>query len=325
MRSQIPDDVAYVDLHCRHVRSSIPKILRFLRKTQPDAVLVTVSHLILALAIFRFALPPRTRLVGRETTLISESIKHYPMPPLWAALFKRFYRKIDTMICQSVAMQKDLVENWNYPVAHTVVINNPIDAALVRAKGTQSISNKPPRSADADDLIRFVAAGRLAPEKGFDLLVQAIAISNNTRIRLTILGEGPLREALTAQVAGLGLQDRVHFLGHVENPFPYFADAHAFILSSRYEGFPNVVLEALACGTPVIATPAPGGTLEILRDFPECVVATAVSAEALGTAIDTWLSRSPAHVDPSPLHRYDVNAICEQYAAVLEESSAVRS
>ena len=100
--------------------------------------------------------------------------------------------------------------------------------------------------------------GRRALEDA-EATVFASGMTAWTCICLTLLGEGPLRPELERLAQQSGVADRVHFVGFQKNPYPFFAQADAFVLSSRYEGFPNVVLEALACGTPVIATPAPGG------------------------------------------------------------------
>ena len=135
------------------------------------------------------------------------------------------------------------------------------------------------------------------------------------RVRLTILGEGPLRACLERLAHTRGVADRVRFAGFQENPYACFARADAFVLSSRFEGFPNVVLEALACSTPVIATPALGGTRKILDDIPQCVVAREVSSHALADAIGEWLEVSGDAVPEDVVVPYRLSTImprCER-------------
>jgi glycosyltransferase involved in cell wall biosynthesis len=162
-----------------------------------------------------------------------------------------------------------------------------------------------------------VAAGRLAAEKGFDLLIEAIALLSDPRIHLTILGEGPLRGELEALARERGVSERVRFAGFQANPYVFFAKASALVMSSRFEPFPNVVLEALACGTPVIATPAPGGILEILEGRPGCAVAHEISARSLADAIAQYRfgdRRGPAEPE---LPEYSATHICAEFAALF--------
>ena len=137
---------------------------------------------------------------------------------------------------------------------------------------------------------------------------------------LEILGEGPLETQLKEQVLRHGLGHCVDFLGFQANPYPYLARADGLLLSSRYEGFPNVVLEALACSTPVIATPAPGGVREILDVIPQCAVADSISAESFRGAIQVWMLGSRQRVPPGAVARYDAAAIVKAYEEVLAEA-----
>jgi glycosyltransferase involved in cell wall biosynthesis len=142
----------------------------------------------------------------------------------------------------------------------------------------------PPEGATS---LRLVSAGRLTYQKGFDMLIDAVARCTRS-VHLTILGEGPLRRELEERARAKGVSDRVRFAGFLKNPYPFFAQSDAFVLSSRYEGFPNVVLEALACGAPVIALPAPGGVREILEPIAGCVIAKQLTTDSLVQAIEQF-------------------------------------
>jgi glycosyltransferase involved in cell wall biosynthesis len=194
-----------------------------------------------------------------------------------------------------------------------MIIHNPVDMESVR-RGAAAPVDDP---VFAKGITVLLAAGRLEHVKGFDLLIEAVALLPGATFMVVILGEGPLEGRLKALVRKLDLEGRIHFAGFQRNPYAWMAKADAFVLSSRYEGFPNVVLEALACSTPVIATPARGGVSELLDGRPECVVATAIDAPALAKAIDVWLRGARGRVAPGAVALYSAERIVDRYEQIL--------
>jgi len=283
----LPDDVDVVDLRCSRVRFAVPRIVRLIRRDCPDVVLSTLGHLNIAIAAVRPLLPNGIKYIAREACVVTEYIKDSRMRTLWEWAYRHLYRRFDVVICQSRDMQDDLVRRFALPQWKTALIHNPVD--LERIGSVAYERRREWQRVTLDDRpLMLVAAGRLVPQKGFDILIEALSMCRNCAPCLTILGEGPLRSTLEALAVRLGLAGRVLFAGFVRNPYAYFAGSDAFVLSSRYEGFPNVVLEALACGTRVIATPAPGGVAEIARLVGGVTVAQALDPRSLCAAIEQF-------------------------------------
>jgi glycosyltransferase involved in cell wall biosynthesis len=316
-RSDVPDDVEVIDLGSSRVRYALPRIIRLIWRRRPDVAFSTLGHLNLALAILRPLLPNETRYVARETVVVSQALGSYSLPVIWAAAYRLFYHRFDLVICQSADMQRDLVTTFRLPSQRAVVIHNPVDVSRIhdlaneRQAGPGGIGPARPDRAKT----HLVAAGRLVHQKGFDILIEAVALCRNPSLQLTILGEGPLHEELERLAQEKGVAEQVQFSGFLRNPYPTLALADAFVLSSRYEGFPNVVLEALACGTPVVATPAPGGTREILEGVNGCFVAANISAEALAVALTRLVKGY--RVPESVVEPYGVRSITRAYEDVL--------
>ena len=318
-RPDVPADVEFIDLGQRRVRHALPRLVRLIWQRRPDVVFSTLGHLNLALAILRPLLPSSPRFIARESNVPSQQLRCEPHPRLLGWLYRRFYRNHDVVVCQSRTMLVDLESNFALPRDRGIVIHNPVDVGRLQRLAAADIDEFPATGGTTSRL-RLVSAGRLAEQKGFDLLIEAIALLRDIDLELTILGEGPLRADLEALTRRLGQQRRVRMVGFQSNPYAWFARADAFVLSSRYEGLPNVVLEALACGTQVIATPAAGVATEILQGVPGSVLSTEASAAAIAAAIRRWIGMKRTPVPDSALAPFALGHVLQQYEALLSRS-----
>jgi glycosyltransferase involved in cell wall biosynthesis len=166
--------------------------------------------------------------------------------------------------------------------------------------------------------------GRLQHQKAYDVLLQSFSTVLKTfpGATLAILGEGPLEEQLKAQAAGMGMDGAVNFMGFQENPWPYVKHADLFVLSSRYEGLPNALLEVLALGVPVVATDCPGGVREIQKSASHIVLVPPETAGQLADAMVAVLTRSKKTSSDQKdaedcLRRFDAQQIADEYARLL--------
>lgn len=315
----IPPEIEVIDLALPRVRSAAFKILQLVWQRKPHIVFSTLSHLNLMLCLLRPFFPQGVKLVGRETSVVSESLNGKPARGLWSAAYRWIYPRLDYLVCQSIDMRNDLLNNFSFPASNACIINNPVDVDRVRQLAALLPDQSHWVKFASDTDIRLVVAGRLVQQKGIDMLIQAVALCKNPKVRVLVLGHGPLKDKLLELAARLGVASQVRLAGFEANPYPYIASADALVLSSRYEGFPNVVLESLACGTPVIAMPAPGGCREILSGLAGCELADEVSAPALARAMQRWIDGPRTRMGDEAVAPYSVRAIVGQYQDMLAD------
>lgn len=256
----VPKDIAFHDLKASRIRYALPGIVRVAWKVRPHTILSTLGHLNLALIACRHLLPSSTRLLVREAAIASAVlVQEARHPQLWKWLYRRLYRRADRVVCMSDSMVNDMMEHFNVPRNKLVRIYNPVD--VERVQRLAGVVENPYIGPGP----QLVAAGRLTRQKGFDVLLDSMpaVLDRLPNARLTILGEGPLRHALTQQAQRLGMPEAVRLLGFQQNPWPFLKHANLFVLPSRYEGMPNILLEALAVGAPVVASDCPGAIQEI--------------------------------------------------------------
>lgn len=320
--SRVPADVRVEVLgtsSSSRQRYPVVQAIRHVWRTRPDIVFAT-QRMIITLGLAGPLLPRRTRLVLRQANDLSADFAQLVAQ---SRLKHRVARRIalgalcraDAVVCQSEAMRADvgaLIGKYK----HLHVISNPIDvdrAMSVALASTVSLPGTP----------ALVSVGRLVPQKGFDILVPAFA-QVRQRIpgaHLTIFGDGPDRERLEALARSLGITDSVTFSGFTADPLPYLRAADLFALASRYEGFPNAALEALACGTPVVLTDCPGANSEIVIPGANGRLASGVEPDAVARALETAI-RELASYDRSRIQqdcreRFSSRRIVHAYEQML--------
>ena len=251
----LKSDIEVIDIKTPRIRHSLKPILLEIRKRKPDIVFSGFGEVNAYLSLFT-KLFPNTKFIARETNIVSQHVTRKEI-----RFFYKFYNGYDKIIAQSQDMAQDLIKNFGIKKNKLVKINNPVDLDFIEEK--LKLSERP--AAFSHHHKNVVAIGNLSARKGFDNLLKVFSRLKNQNILLHILGDGKDREMLLQMKNLLGL-DHVIFHGKQNNPYQYLKYADLFILSSRYEGFPNVLLEAGVCGVYSLANNCPGGINEIILD-----------------------------------------------------------
>jgi len=317
--SQVPLEVQVVDLGARRVLYSLPSLVRYLRQERPQAMLSTLNHAnIMALWAKKLAHVP-TRLVVREANTVSISAASAPTlkGKLMPYLIRVFYRWADVVVANSRGVAEDLLRLVGPPPDKVKVIYNPVVTPELFVKAEEPLDHPWFRRGEPPVIL---GVGRLTKQKDFPTLIQAFALVRKKRpARLMILGEGEERPNLEALVRELGLKGDVALPGFVDNPYKFMKRAAALVLSSRWEGLPNALIEALALGTPVVATDCPGGSREILEDEKWGRLVPIGDIEVLADAIVDVLSnpKLPEESIKRVIRRFDLDCIVVEYLKVM--------
>jgi glycosyltransferase involved in cell wall biosynthesis len=233
------------------------------------------------------------------------------------------YRRADAVVALSEGVRKELVEDCAIDPERMVTIHNPVDVASIAA-ATQAVKDGIQEVSSNGPLI--VGCGRLHRQKGFDLLIEALADLDDIKVRLVILGEGPERAALEALARSRGVADRVLMPGFENHPEKWLAQATLFVLPSRWEGFGHVLVEALAAGVPVVSAWAPYGPADILDDGETGLMVPTGNAAALGAAIgrlliDKGLRGRLAEAGRRTAQRFALPVIARRYGDLIGDVS----
>lgn len=290
----------------------IRAIRRKIKTLEPDAVISFITAVnVLALVAC---------LGTRVPVIVSERVdpRAHIVQRRWGVLRDLAYRHARALVVQT----QEIAAWYRKRLPRTVrvtAIANPV--AVETRPGPVTVAVPKPF---------ILAAGRLVHQKGFDLLIRSFALAavECGQMYLAIAGEGPEADALARLARECQLDGRTLFLGRVSHLGALMSQAHAFVLSSRYEGFPNVLIEALAVGLPVVATDCQSGPREILCDGRYGLLVPpenpqALSAAMIRIATDAELRTQLSAAAPSAVSRYDLDRIASQWEEVLSESGNV--
>ena len=310
---ELLEDIPVVDLRAGHMRLVLPRLTSYLRRHRPEVLLSTLSQPNLVALLARRWSQTSTRIVVREANTPTlefgeaSSWKDRIVPQLIGLL----YPQADAVVAVSHGVASALQQ---LGVPKPVVIYNPVITPQML-----TLSHEPEVHAwfHGDEPV-VLGVGRLEPQKDFATLIRAFAQVVRVRpARLLIWGEGSQRPVLQQLIQSLGIGDRVALPGYVSNPFASMRRAAVFVLSSRFEGLPNVLIQAMACGCPVVSTDCPSGPAEILDGGRYGHLVPVGDVEALAAAILEVLAGGGKSVPSEWLQQFEESHGVAQYLQVL--------
>lgn len=257
----LPDACHFSSIGENSARKAILKLAKWIKQKKPEVIFSTLGYLNLAVLLSLLISRHRPkRIILREANGPSRTLDSLPSKWLGRLGYRVLYNMADSVICNASHTKAELISLGVKP-GIIKIIPNPVDLKKVRKLALEEVAI--PQFPN-EDIPLFVAAGRLTKQKGMDLLIRWVNLMEN-QANLLIIGAGEEKDALEIQINDYQLSDRVKIVDFAKNPFPIMAKAEAILLGSRWEGLPNIALEALALGKLVIATNKTGGLAEMKK------------------------------------------------------------
>jgi glycosyltransferase involved in cell wall biosynthesis len=328
VRKALSDAVPVHEFGVRSTLAAVPRLAALIRRERPDVLLSALVSPNIGAVVARALSLTRTPLIISERNHLSSLLRHRSKARRIAIrqLVRLAYPRADAIVAVAEGVAEDLSEVSGIGLDRIDVIHNPSpDASRIAAARTAPA----PHPWLTDGQQTLIAIGRLTPQKGYFTLLAALSKVRRAKgdVRLIVLGDGPLLSALNKEVDRLGLRSAVHFAGFVENPFDYLVRCSLYVLTSDTEGFPNGLIEALACGAPAVSTDcAGGGPAAILRSsYAEALVPVG-DVERLADAIIFELGRSrPSDRIEAIASRFSLESIANQFLAVFDAVGQCRA
>jgi glycosyltransferase involved in cell wall biosynthesis len=326
LQSQLAPEVTVVELSPSRrtvlgVAAHLPALEGYLRRERPAVLFSQMAHVnVVALALNRLV-DPETAVVPTHHTGPSES-SGSAKGQLVRYCYPYLYPAADQIIAVSEGIATDLVAETPVEPEQISVIHNPVDIATVQEQAREPVDHEWFTDEELD-VVLFV--GRLSAEKDLETWLRAFerVHEQNPDARAVVVGDGPEEATVRERVDQLDIADVVDLVGYVDNPYRYMRNAAVFLLSSRYEGLPTVVIEALVCGCPVVATDSPGGTREILADGEYGSFAPVGDDAGLAAAVlDTLAAPTPAERLEARAEDFSLAVIIDEYEAFIAEHAA---
>ena len=314
----IPQGARVVSMECGRTLAGLWPLIRFLRKEKPDILLSNLGHNNIIAIWAKVLAKMKTRVIACFHSVVSAETSpraswQYRILPL---LCRLFLNKADGIVAVSSGSADDLARVCGIMRQRIDVIYNPAVFERFDERMQEVIAHSWLQTGSAPV---FLAVGRLVESKDFPILLRAFAlVKQHFSCRLIVLGEGPQHGPLKELARSLHIDQHIDLLGYRDNPLPFMRRAAAVIMTSRYEGFGNVLVEALACGTPVISTDCPYGPAEILDHGRFGTLVPVGDVHALAQAMQDLLKSQPdPHILQSRGREFTADRTAQQYIALF--------
>ncbi len=315
---ELPPDVRLINLGVSRMAFGAPSLIRYLRRERPSAILATGGHSsCLAVLAHQFS-GVRTRMIVREANMVGQGLR--AMMPLmrWAFSLAMWYcyHRADHMIAVSRGVADDLSGQLGIPWKKLSVIYSPLISNALQNRALEPLDHEWFQEGQPPVIL---SVGRLTAQKDQQTLIRAFALVRKKVVaKLVILGEGENRAKLEALISELGLASDISLPGFHKNPFAFMSRARLFVLSSAWEGLPGSLIQAMACGCPVVSTDCPSGPKEILQDGRLGRLVPVGDATSMAGAILESLSKGrKAPCGPEDLYPYTVEYSTREYIKIL--------
>ena len=291
---RLPDSANIISLRARHSLTSVWEVARYLKLQRPDGLLAIKHRGILAALRAKQLARTDTPIWGRLGTTVSAALanKSARRRQHWYRAMRKHYPKLEKLIAVSQGVADDVLDITGMSESRVTVVRNPTITPEMLAAATESVEH-PWLSVDSTVPV-IMGVGRLTEQKDFATLIAAFAkVRTQREARLLILGDGGLRSELIAQATTLGVEEYVALPGFQSNPWAWMSKASVFALSSRWEGSPNTLTEAMALGVPVVSTDCPSGPRELLDAGRIAPLVKMGDVDMLASALLSMLAEPP--------------------------------
>lgn len=319
----VPRRARVVNLQAGRVLTSLPKLMQYLRRDRPAAVFTAMEHSSVIAIWARAMSRASTAIIATVHTNLSEVVKHAPSSKvrLVPLACRWFLHRADAVVAVSKGVAHDLAQHAPKCRPRIKVIYNPIISSEILLQARQAVDH--PWFAPEQPPV-ILGTGRLAEQKDFATLIRAFALVRRQRpARLLILGEGEERQRLEAVAGELGITQDVSLPGYEKNPHKYMSKAALFVLSSAWEGFGNVLVEALAAGAPVLATDCRDGPREILEAVGQGRLVPVADAEAMAREVLASLDERPRRASAEDLRPFTLDHVIDEYVNLLQSAFGI--